>query len=309
MTTTTAFRLNAQNLFLTYPTCSLTPQKALTQLQGILPGIESYIIAQESHEDGQKHLHCYIRLSSRVNLKDPARLDLKSGPTTFHGNYQACRNSSAVKKYVTKEGVYLTNMDLEAPDRNAYQSALALAEEGKVSEALATLRSDKRGARDLVLQKEKIEASLRGLKKRKVNVRHGLETFQEFVWDREKSLVIQGPTGVGKTALAKALLGGDALLVSHIDWLKNFVPGEHTGVIFDDMNFGRWPRESVIHLVDTGEDRQIHCRYACGFLPEGTPRIFTTNHEWNTILGDDPAIKRRLQVIDMFAPDDIRPQF
>jgi len=43
----------------------------------------------------------YIKLSRKINLKDPHALDLKDADgATFHGNYRGCRSASCVKRYL-----------------------------------------------------------------------------------------------------------------------------------------------------------------------------------------------------------------
>lgn len=74
----------------------------------------------------------------------------------------------------------------------------------------------------------------------------------------------------------------------------------HYGVIFDDMNFKHLHREAQLAIIDVYDDTDIHIRYSVAHLPEGTPRILTTNlHPSDVFLTSDPAIKRRLQVIEV----------
>lgn len=104
------FRINARNLFLTYPKCDLEPEEALSLLRPELD-FEDYVIAQEMHEDGTPHLHVWLqaREKKKFNIRDPNKLDLLH----HHGNYQAARNVSAVLKYVTKEGRWISNLPEE----------------------------------------------------------------------------------------------------------------------------------------------------------------------------------------------------
>lgn len=104
------FRINARNLFLTYPKCDLEPEEALSLLRPELD-FEDYVIAQEMHEDGTPHLHCWLqaRPKKKFNIRDPAKLDLLH----HHGNYQAARSQAAVLKYVTKDGKWISNLPEE----------------------------------------------------------------------------------------------------------------------------------------------------------------------------------------------------
>lgn len=85
-----------------------------------------------------------------------------------------------------------------------------------------------------------------------------------------------------------------ALFCSHAEDLKLYDPKVHNGLIFDDMNFQHWPRESQIHLVDYEHTRSIHCRYANARILAQTSKIFTTNlKSWMMLNTADEAIRRR----------------
>ena len=49
------FRLAARHFFLTYPQCPIPQDTALDQLKE-KGTIENYIVAQEDHQDGHKHI-------------------------------------------------------------------------------------------------------------------------------------------------------------------------------------------------------------------------------------------------------------
>ena len=116
-------------------------------------------------------------------------------------------------------------------------------------------------------------------------------------------LVLLGESGTGKTQRALAMFC-NPLLVRHIDRLKSLTP-KHDGVVFDDLAFRHWPRESVIHLLDFDEDSDINCRHYCGVIPAGMPRIFCTNRPFDELFPDDAfgAIERRItEKIQVSAP-------
>lgn len=112
-----------------------------------------------------------------------------------------------------------------------------------------------------------------------------------------ETVFITGPAGIGKTQFAKAHFK-NALIVSHMDTLKQFNPDEHDGIIFDDMTFAHYPREAVIHLLDWEEDRDIHCRFQNAFIPKETRKIFCSNKSFNDTFGNnmenDEAVTRRI---------------
>lgn len=286
----------------------MIPADALTHLQAKLPAMTKWIIAREKHQDGHHHLHCYLYIPEGCNIASPTLLDLEH----FHGNYQAVRSRKAVMKYVQKDGEFISNIeekDLFPTD--PYQEARSQAVAGQIEEAIQTLSSTPRACRDLVLYEANIRKNFQSLQRNVAVIRHPLDTFQwDQDWDRAQTLILWGPTATGKTALAKALIGPNPLLIRHLDILRTLT-GTHTGVIFDDMSFLHQPREAQIHLVDTDEDTHIHIRYGVAVIPRLMPRIITTNLVPSGVLQIlDPAIARRVQVvrvdgIGVYRSDDV----
>lgn len=83
-----------------------------------------------------------------------------------------------------------------------------------------------------------------------------------------------------------------------MDQLKEYNE-DYGGIIFDDMAFRHMPDTAQIHLVDTYEERYIHCRYAAARIPAGTPRIITTNMDPGNVinLGNEAIARRCLCVL------------
>jgi hypothetical protein len=106
-------------MFLTYPQCQLEPTDALEQLRAAIAkmgsrSISEYIVAQEDHKDGHKHLHAYIQVDKKVDVTRPNALDLTDAEgKQYHGNYQGVKSDEAVIKYVTKGGNFIASKDLE----------------------------------------------------------------------------------------------------------------------------------------------------------------------------------------------------
>lgn len=102
--TTKKFRVNAKNIFLTYPRCDLTTEylrDAILKITGLT--ILWMVIASELHEDGGQHLHAQIEFDKKKNIRNERYFDVDA----FHPNISASRNIKAVGEYVMKGGEYI----------------------------------------------------------------------------------------------------------------------------------------------------------------------------------------------------------
>lgn len=98
----------AKGWFITYPQCPLKKEDVLSKLQSKYSIVE-YVICEEKHENGDPHLHAFIKLSKRINFKAD-RFDIDG----YHGNYQVAKSWKAVQDYVKKDGYYISNIDLDS---------------------------------------------------------------------------------------------------------------------------------------------------------------------------------------------------
>lgn len=97
------FRLQAKNIFATYPQCSLPLSVASNLIRDFFQGnLEYAILSQEAHADGSLHLHVVIVLRRAKHYRDSRFLDLEHDDNLWHGNYQAARNLKDVVNYVLK---------------------------------------------------------------------------------------------------------------------------------------------------------------------------------------------------------------
>lgn len=98
----------AKGWFLTYPKCPIKKEDALTLFSTSgLPEIAEYVIAEEEHEDGTPHLHCFLKFVRRI------RFSKKFDLLEYHGNYQIAKSWRAVEKYCKKGGNYISNINIE----------------------------------------------------------------------------------------------------------------------------------------------------------------------------------------------------
>jgi len=323
-----SFRLQARHLFITYPQADAIPsaEALLSHLQAKLPPIQHYVIGEELHQDGATHYHAYLRLQRKCNIRAANHLDFMG----CHPNIQSAHNPTASATYCRKEGSYIESpisgvgnhsprrsrggaggeaggggdeprreRDRDRGGRGDPGEYLELARGGDANGAIWTFAE--RYPMQYTINKPRVEANLRALAHANTDTEPDFKRDDfnlvplDFKWDPTKSLILSGPTGTGKTKFAQCLAGPRSIFVRHIDKLKEFAEGQT--IIFDDMNFSHWPRESVINLVDVGEESQINVKHSMVVIPKGTPKIFTTNLSFEEIFPLDPhnAIKRRVQ--------------
>lgn len=92
------FRLNAKHLFLTYPRFTTEKQVLFDYIDSKYK-IKRAIIAEESHEDGAKHLHAYVEFQRKLDLRNWDVFDFNG----HHCNLGAARKPEACINYCKKE--------------------------------------------------------------------------------------------------------------------------------------------------------------------------------------------------------------
>lgn len=217
------YRLEATHLFLTYPQCSIEKETLLSLLTGILASsgceVKHYVIAQENHEDGNKHAHAYLGLNKKLRVRGEDCLDLVYEGVTYHGNYQCARKPKDVIEYCKKDGDFISNINdhCKRKANEIYAEALAAPDAETFMAILST-----EAPRDFVLNYERIEALAAKRFKPCIPAYSGrtlsdfnnvpiqcIDWYQQNVAnpqpERPRSLILYGPTRLGKTEWARAL--------------------------------------------------------------------------------------------------------
>lgn len=308
------FRLQASRLFLTYPKCGLPKEEALLLLQEKVEAksvtLVNYLIAAEKHKDGTDHLHAYLELSEKIDVRDQSYFDLLN----FHGNYQGCRSAEAVKKYCSKDGTFVKSEGLKLEKSSTKMSttfleARSLARTDGLEAAMLKLEECPKAARDLCLYGKTLRNSMKELAP--ICAHEATRPLSDFgtlfEWPQDRVLILCGPTNTGKTTLAVSLLPL-SLLTRHLDPLANYQESMRDGIVMDDISISHLHDEAQIALLDTAFETQVHVRYHVAVIPKGTRRIITTNRTaCRTVNMGNPAIARRVFAITWLGIDNWKP--
>ena len=337
-----AFRLRTKIFFMTY---SQLPNKfgneeiveaALSHYKDVFKSPFEYFLATESHQDGNPHLHVFLKFQKVQSIYSARKLDFRlveptvggvEGKATIcHGKYESAKSESKVIQYLLKDivsnGEMHTNMKLPMVDdvyySNTYEHLYAVMLKDGYAKAVKELYE--RYPREATMKGGSICSNLlKASVYLKGEERLGNRTefsFDSFVglpdtvlkWLEtlgDKPLILHGGSGFGKTALAKTLmnqLGKKYLIVSEINDLRRFMDSDFNAIIFDDLDFTKMSRENVIHLVDSDEDRNIRILYGTALIPSKTSKIFTLNYMHSLPHSNDQAIKRRTLYCELMKP-------
>jgi hypothetical protein len=114
-------------------------------------------------------------------------------------------------------------------------------------------------------------------------------------WDpRKKSLVINGPTSIGKTNWAKNYFQGRGFEITELEDLK-CVPEGTEGLIFDDQEYALFKTQTQKMVADCRKGCSIKCRHSNPWKPH-LPAIFTTNNKDTLFDLSDDAICARIHI-------------
>jgi hypothetical protein len=316
------FNIHAKNFFLTFPEkfnkVSLDSKEIVLDLlkqlfKQVKANPNKIIVAFEESDDDHayRHYHIYLEMDRKFRVRDPRFFDLNG----VHGQYESCRSKKDAEQYAKKDGDFIEYSVSFLRDKPSCSEI--------VQHMLNFIRSHKGNVRDLALQcikgfndsqeavfiinRRSIEnAVFSALKLRnydrlmtiKSNFKVNEEAQRVLDWlqnyKNKRTLVLIGPTGIGKTEFAKSLFS-NPLLVRHKDQLKN-IQLSTDGIIFDDMSFKDITTEEAIHILDVENSTSVDVKHSSVELYAGLPRIITTNKEQHEILPKDPhrALERRI---------------
>lgn len=221
------FQLNTKSLFLTYPQCDFPLEEFLRNIDIFFDkNIEKCIVAQETHMDGNKHLHAAICLKKPYRSKSADCLDhLALQHPNISGRFKGGWKKAF--KYVMKEGNFLLlprDLDVQSllsSGTKKTEKISTLVRSGASLDAiddqepaymLMHLQQVQRYASFIELKKKRSEFAQAQLKKVLVEPAEGYSTdwnreiaswleknIRQKRSHRQKQLWIKAPGGVGKT--------------------------------------------------------------------------------------------------------------
>ncbi|UYD39105.1 MAG: replication associated protein [Wigfec virus K19_598] len=105
------FNFNRKTVFLTYAQCSFDKEEYKQWWTTVPPegkgqDLVEYVIAEEEHQDGNPHMHVYLKFAQQVHTRDPRYFDYEG----HHPHIKTCNKSAgieAIKKYCMKNGKYI----------------------------------------------------------------------------------------------------------------------------------------------------------------------------------------------------------
>ena len=306
-----ATRLRNSTFFLTYSQTGYDKERvaAFLRTKGT---IKRMVVANELHQDGGRHVHALVEFDRSKDIR-PNFFDIGAE----HPNIGIWTNRNQTYDswfvnhwdYCQKEDlspiVIGTRPSVERKRKReeVFQTAMQLAISESVDRGMSYLCEQQ--AYDALTKYAQIASAMHMIRAKKLCVAKPARSLSEFKnlptlplgW---KNLFFQGPTNLGKTQFARALLPG-ATLVRHRDQLR--LCDFSKGVIFDDFDCSHWPPAAVIHLLDWDESSGIDVKHGHVVIPAGTQKIFTFNSELTYWAPRDAtnsqmdAIRRRIHVV------------
>lgn len=290
-----SFRISAKRILLTYSQVSteFSTNNVLEQLQSKL-GRFSYIISKEAHSDGGTHFHVLLIHRRKFNVKNPYLLDLEINGKVAHGNYKPVNNLEYTVHYVCKDKQYITNLE------NLQDGQLLTAKEF-IYQQVQLKGLDKALLEYSQTHKEKALAgvSLSGLKKHFTDIKKfelstkidyidtpftlkdfNIDTpLQEWIKNPNKTLILAGKTGIGKTEFLKAVAKecfSKTLMVTHKEDLRR-LDDTYDSIIIDDVNIAEFEDTQLLSLLDNQANKTLRVLYDTVFKKKNLGQMIAMN--------------------------------
>lgn len=303
------FRLQACNLFLTWPQCATTKEEVLEKIKEKFGDqLDFAVVAAELHEDGAPHLHAVVSLREKFRSRDPNCLDSLANS---HGNYQSARKMRDCVKYVVKDGDFTSHgVDisayLQAAKTKKSTKATKIAtrimdgatlqdllkeEPGFVLQNLQKLRNFQLLVRSLgnqpTLTWAKLSPALNSLSPPLMQLVSWLnENMGQKRRLRQKQLLLSSPPGLGKTTLMEKICEYFRVY-PHVGgkWFDGYEDGHHQVIVMDEF-VGGVPMTVMNKILD-GQRCTLEIKGASIWKTTRVPVIILTNKtDYNLYSGE-----------------------
>lgn len=291
---TNKFLFQGKKFHLTYKS-HLDPPIYISWLKSVVGNLKWYSLVQEKGTTNPElpylHTHVAFEAEKKIRSRDQRLLDWMGN----HPNIKPIKDQAHAEQiwtYHQKDPVLLYRSEASPVRDTNYLDRIQYA--STLKEAMEIAGVTIKTVSDIVaLRREPIPQILPQLDT------HYSWTF--MAPHAFTSLFVSGPSGTGKTRWAIAQFQS-CLLVSHMDTLKQFMPGRHDGIVFDDMNFLRLTPQEAIHLLDWEMPRTINVKYGSVTIPANTQKIFTNNRTFRDSMPvcspeEYNALARRVNII------------
>lgn len=292
------FRIAAKRIYLTYSQVNKDMENTdvLKILQSKNFFCFKYLISKEYHLDGGTHFHVLLEATNKFDIKDAAFLDIKYQENSYHGNYQPVRSFPNVVRYICKAGDYITDLTniREGKVLTAKEILIERALEIGVSKALIEhcKQLPNKALPNLSLTSAKaFFKSLDDLKQQEeddqIQTPFGLQDFdlksnkelQDWILNPAKTLVLAGPSGVGKTQFCKAYAQSKALKALVINHTEDFkkLDDKHECVVIDDANLHQLDTTQLLAVIDNTVQKTLRVLYTTVNKKPGLTQMLTMN--------------------------------
>lgn len=292
-----SFRLQATRLHLTYKTHLSDEQKDALRVL-LKHNIKQWSFVHEHGTNNPEetepyaHTHVYARLEKKLETENQRYFDIDD----IHPHIQTVHSKAEENRVLS----YHQKAPIKLEQIPPYVSADAKIKMAATMDPLDWINDqlEQGGNMGQIAGMLKYQELAKKRKREEEDDKHEFKEFtRPFVQDF-RCMYVWGPSQIGKTEWCKMHFS-NYLFVRHMDKLKQFEPGVHDGIIFDDMSFRHLPRETSIFLTDWNNDSDIHCRNSCAVIPKHTKKIFTNNNPFELTFPDDEhkAIRNRFSHI------------
>lgn len=279
----TNFRLKGKRFHLTYSQCDIHRDRIFEFLSTLGKDVIRCRIGHELHADGSPHRHVAIEFASAWDRRNASSFFDCDG---FHPQILPKRTNgawNAAWEYAKKEGDFADYVDQEAAAANQTL--------GELAESSASYREyleaiDERGTQfGLAKEMWKVCTTSSAVTITAENVdEHAVGTIPSlhlqalrFDPNELRSVILQGPSLIGKTTWALRNMPYPCLWVNQVEDLRDFRRGYHKSIIFDDVCYQHRPRSEQLYLVCNRQPRSCWARYCNVRLPRGLHKLFTCN--------------------------------